>query len=165
METSLQLHKVDQSGAKGFSIGIGDSFANQRAFNWSVSYNRLDDLNITWNDDDINFALDTVDLQLNYRYYPRSYNSFIKSLVVELQAGVAIAMTENKFTWPDLDEERYFSEQGDVNAVLGFLVHKKLTKKVALHLGVKHYPDYSQFGDISSLFLGVTYSFGRQMGY
>ncbi|MCW8833336.1 MAG: hypothetical protein OQK09_16955 [Colwellia sp.] len=165
IETSIQLHKADQSGAYGISVGVGDNFFNQQAFNWSVSYNRLEDINITWNEDDINFALDTVDLMLSYRYYPKSYNSFVKSLIVEFQAGVGVAITENKFVWPELNEEKYFSEQGDVNAALGFLVHKKITKQMSVQIGVKHYPDYSEFGDISSVFLGLTYNFGRQKGY
>jgi hypothetical protein len=165
IETSIQLHKADQSGAYGFSLGVGDSFFNQREFNWSVSYNRLEDVNITWNDDDINFALDTVDLMLSYRYYPKSYNHFIKSLIVEFQAGVGVALTENKFLWPALNEEKYFSEQGDINGVFGFLVHKKLTKQVSMHIGLKHYLDYSEFGDVSSVFFGFTYQFGQQLGY
>lgn len=165
IETSMQLHKVDQSGAYGFSFGIGDNFFNQQEFNWAVSYNRIEDINITWNDDDINFTLDTVDLMLSYHYYPKSYNPFVKSLIVEFQAGVGVALTENKFVWPTLNEEKYFSEQGDVNAVVGFLVHKKLNKKVSMHIGLKHYLDYSEFGDISSVFLGISYQFGKQLGY
>lgn len=165
IETSMQLHKADQSGAYGVSVGIGDNFFNQREFNWAVSYNRLEDINITWNDDDINFALDTIDLMLSYRYYPKSYNHFVKSLTVEFQAGVGVALTENKFIWPELNEVKVFSEQGDVNAVLGFTVHKKLTKEVSMHIGVKHYLDYSEFGDVSSIFLGFNYQFGRQLGY
>jgi len=165
IETSVQLHKADQSGASGFSLGIGDNFFNQRAFNWAVSYNRLEDVNITWNDDDINFALDTVDFMLSYRYYPMSYNHFVKNLIVEFQAGVGVVITENKFVWPALNEEKYFSEQGDINGVFAFIVHKKFTKQVAMHIGLKHYPDYSEFGDISSVFFGFTYTFGSQMGY
>lgn len=165
METSIQLHKADQSGAYGVSVGIGDNFFNQQEFNWAVSYNRLEDINITWNDDDINFALDTVDLMLSYRYYPKSYNHFVKSLIVEFQVGVGVTLTENKFLWPELDEVKVFSEQGDVNGVLGFTVHKKLTKQVSMQIGVKHYPDYSEFGDVSSVFMGVTYQFGRQPAY
>jgi hypothetical protein len=165
IETSIQLHKVDQSGATGFSFGIGDNFFNQREFNWAISYNRLEDVNITWNDDDIDFSLDTVDLMLSYRYYPTSYNRFVKNLMVEFQAGVGVAMTENKFTWSELNEEKYFSEQGDVNGVFGFMIHNKLTKQAAIHIGLKHYPDYSEFGDVSSVFLGFTYTFGRQAAY
>jgi hypothetical protein len=165
IETSMQLHKADQPGAYGVSLGIGDNFFNQREFNWAVSYNRLEDVNITWNDDDINFDLDTVDLMLSYRYYPTSYNRFVKNLIVEFQAGVGVVITENKFVWSALNEEKYFSEQGDINGVFAFMVHKKMTKQVAMHIGLKHYPDYSEFGDISSVFLGFTYTFGRKMGY
>jgi hypothetical protein len=165
IETSIQLHKADQSGAYGVSLGIGNNFFNQREFNWAVSYNRLEDVNITWNDDDINFALDTIDLMLSYRYYPRSYNNFVKSLIVEFQVGAGVALTENKFIWPALAEEKLFSEQGDINGVLAFMVHKKFTKQVSMHIGLKRYPDYSEFGDVSSVFLGFSYQFGQQLGY
>lgn len=165
IETSIQLHKADQSGAYGVTVGIGDNFFNNKEFNWSVSYNHLEDINITWNEDDIDFALDTVDLALSYRYYPKSYNSFIKSMIFEFQAGAGVVITENKFIWPELNEEKYFSEQGDVNGLLGFVVHKKISKRMAMQLGVKHYPGYSEFGDISSVYLGFSYTFGKQMGY
>lgn len=165
LETSLQLHKADQSGAYGISLGVGDNFFNQQEFNWAISYNRLQDINVTWDSEDIDFSLDTIDFMLSYRYYPKSYNAFIKSLIFEFQAGVGVALTENKFLWPALEEEKFYSEQGDVNGVLAFLVHKKLTKEVSMQLGVKHYPDYSEFGDISSLYLGFSYQFGRQSGY
>lgn len=165
IETSVQLHKADQSGAYGFSFGIGDNFFNQREFNWAVSYNRLEDVNITWNNEDIDFSLDTLDLMLSYRYYPKSYNHFVKSLIVEFQVGAGVALTENKFLWPALEEEKYFSEQGDISGVLGLIVHKKFTKQVSMHLGLKHYPDYSEFGDVSSVFVGLSYQFGQQLGY
>jgi len=165
VEPSIQIHKADQSGAYGLSLGISDNFFNQKEFNWAISYNRLEDINVTWGGDDIDFSLDTVDFMLSYRYYPKSYNTFIKSLIFEFQAGVGVALTENKFLWPELEEEKFYSEQGDVNAVLAFLVHKNFTKQVSMHIGVKHYPDYSEFGDISSIFLGFSYRFGHQDGY
>jgi len=165
IEPSIQIHKGDQSGAYGVSLGISDNFFKQKEFNWAISYNRLEDINVTWDGDDIDFSLDTVDFMLSYRYYPKSYNTFIKSLIFEFQAGVGVALTENKFLWPELEEEKFYSEQGDVNAVLAFLVHKNFTKQVSMHIGVKHYPDYSEFGDISSIFLGFSYRFGHQDGY
>ena len=166
LESSIQVHKADQSGANGVSVGLGDNFFNHPEFNWAVSYNHVKDINITWNNDDINFNLDTVDLMLSYRYYPKSYNTFVKSLIVEFQLGAGIALTENKFVWPELEnEEKYFSEQGDINSVLGLIVHKKLTKQMSIQIGMKHYPDYSEFGDISSVFIGFNYVFGRQQGY
>jgi hypothetical protein len=166
IESSIQLHKADQSGAYGVSLGFSDNFFKQKEFNWAISYNRLEDINVTWNNDDINFSLDTVDIMLSYRHYPKSYNSFIKSLTFEFQAGVGVSLTENKFLWPELNnEEKFFSEQGDINGVLAFLVHKSLTKEISMHIGVKHYLDYSEFGDVSSVFLGFTYRFGRKAGY
>jgi len=165
IETSFQLHKADQSGAYGVSLGLGDNFFKQKEFNWSVTYNRLEDINVTWNEDDIAFSLDTVDLMLSYRYYPKSYNKFLKSLIFEFQAGVGVALTENKFLWPELEEEKFFSEQGDVNGVVAFVVHKKFTKEMSMNIGVKRYPGYSDFGDISSIYLGFSYQFGSQDGY
>ncbi|MFT5760724.1 MAG: hypothetical protein ACI9LM_005511 [Alteromonadaceae bacterium] len=173
IETSMQLHKADQSGAYGLSLGIGDNFFNQREFNWAVTYNHfenivvndLKDQSLVWDKSDNSFPLDTIDLMLSYRYYPSSYNTFIKSLIVEFQAGAGINLTENKFIFNNNPTEVVFSEQGDINGVFAFMVHKKFTKQVAMHIGLKHYPDYSEFGDISSVFLGFTYTFGRQMGY
>lgn len=167
IETSMALHKVDQDGAYGVSIGVGDNFFNQQEFNWAISYNHSEDINVTWAGKDENFSLDTVDLMLSYRYYPKSYNSFVKSLIVEFQAGVGVAVTENKFVFrPNLDtDDVYFSEQGDVNGVLALLVHKTFSKNTSMHLGLKYYPDYSKFGEISSAYIGFTYHFGRQKGY
>jgi len=167
VEPFFQVHKVDQSGAYGVNIGVGDNFFNQQEFNWAASYSRIEDVNVTWAGQDINFSLDTIDLTLSYRYYPKSYNTFIKSLIFEFQAGVGIAITENKFVFrPNLDtDDVYFSEQGDVNVVLAFLVHKKISKQLSMQIGIKSYPDYSDFGDISSVFLGFSYQFGKQVGY
>ncbi len=173
LETALQVHKLDQSGAYGASVSVGDNFFKQREFNWSVSYNHfedvkvnnLDDQSLVWDDSDNNFPLDTLDLMLSYRYYPKSYNAFIKSLTVEFQVGAGVTLTENKFTFPGNTTEFVFSEQGDVNAVLGFIIHKKLSKQMSMQVGVKHYPDYSEFGGVSSLFLGVSYQFGQKIGY
>ncbi len=175
VEPFFQVHKADQSEVYGASIGISDSFFNQREFNWAISYNYLGNVSINnleeyspvWDESDNSFPLNTVDLMLSYRYYPKTYNSFIKTLIFEFQAGVGIALTENKFVFrPEIDtDDVYFSEQGDVNVALGFLVHKKLTKQVSMQIGVKHYPDYSEFGDISSVYIGFSYRFGREGGY
>ena len=173
IETSIQLHKGDQSGAYGVSFGIGDNFFNQREFNWAVTYNHLEnivvndlkDQSLVWDKSDNSFPLNTIDLMLSYRYYPRSYNTLVKSVIVEFQGGAGTTLTENKFIFPNNPTEVVFSEQGDINGVFAFMVHKKWTKQVAMHIGLKHYPDYSEFGDVSSVFLGFTYTFGRQMGY
>lgn len=165
IESTIQVHKADQSGAYGVTLGLGDNFFKQKEFNWAISYNRLEDISVTWNNDDIAFSLNTIDLMLSYRYYPKTYNKFLKSLIVEFQAGVGIALTENKFIWPELAEEKFFSEQGDVNGILAFSVHKKFSKQMSMNIGIKHYPGYSDFGDISSVFLGFSYQFGSQDGY
>lgn len=165
IEPTLQLHKVDQDNAYGFSVGVTDDLFNKKEFNWAISYNRIEDFTVTWNEDEIDFSLDTIDLMLSYRYYPKSYNAFVKSLIFEFQAGVGVALTENKFEWPELSEEKYFSEQGDINGVFSFLVHKKFSKEMAIQIGLKHYPDYSEFGDVSSIYIGFSYQFGRKVGY
>jgi hypothetical protein len=84
---------------------------------------------------------------------------------LEFQLGAGVALTENKFEWPELGEEKYFSEQGDVNPFLSLSLHKKLTKNTSMQIGIKHYPSYSEFDDITSLYFGINYRFGRQIGY
>jgi len=165
MEGVLQLHKGSESGTQGYTLGVTDSIFRHKAFNWSLTYNLLDDVNVDWNNDSLDFSLDTIEASLSYRYSPKSYNDFVKGLTIEAQAGIGIAMTENKFVWPSLDEEKFFSEKGDINPFIAFTVYKKLTKQASVHLGVKHYPSYSEFGDISSAFIGFNYRFGRQFGY
>lgn len=165
VEGLIQAHKVDQDKSYGYTLALGGNFFSERSINWQVAYNRLEDVNITWNNDDIDFSLDTVELAVSYRYYPSSYDKFIRSFSVEFQAGAGIALTETKFDWPDLEEEKFFSEQGDVNPFLSVLLHKELSKSTSMHLGIKHYTHYSEFDDISSVFIGFTYRFGRQKGY
>lgn len=165
VEGSLQLHKTDQEGSYGYSLAVGDSFSKQSPYNWQVSYNRVQDVSVNWNQSDIDFSLDTVDIALSYRHSFQSYDKFVKSLFVEFQAGVGVAITENKFEWPELEEEKYFSEKGDVNPFISISLHKKFTKNTSMQLGVKYYPSYSEFDSITSLYIGVNYRFGRQIGY
>jgi hypothetical protein len=165
LESSLQLHKTDQEGSYGYTLAVGDSFSKQSPFNWQVSYNRVQDVSINWNNSDIDFSLDTIDLALSYRYRPKSYDKFINSLFIEFQAGAGVALTENKFEWPELQQEKYFSEQGDVNPFVSVALYKEFTKNTSMQLGVKYYPSYSEFDAITSLFIGINYRFGRQVGY
>lgn len=166
LESSVELHKGSDSGTYGFSLGVTDSFFKQKAFNWRVSYNRLNDVAVDWNAQDVDFSIDTVDLMLTYRYSPHSYNKFINKLTLEFQGGAAVTLTENKFVFPDLANfKKVFSEQGDVNAVLGFLVNYKTSTSTSVHVGMKYYPDYSEFGSVTSAFIGFNYHFGRQTGY
>ena len=175
LESSVQLHKVDQDKSYGYSLSIGDEFFNQKAFNWQVSYNRfekvkisdLDETSEVWDKAGFDFTLQTIDLSLGYRYYPKSYDKFISSLMLEFQLGASINLSENKLI-PDpalkLDDV-YFAEQGDINPVMSISLQKSFTKNSAMHIGFKHYPSYSDFGSISTVFIGFNYRFGRQVGY
>ncbi|MFT5001957.1 MAG: hypothetical protein ACI952_000274, partial [Flavobacteriales bacterium] len=175
LESSIQLHKVDQDKSFGYSLSIGDEFFNQKAFNWQVSYNHLDNVVIgdldkisgVWDKADFDFTLQTIDLSLGYRYYPESYNKFINSLMVEFQLGAAVNLGEHKFVFrPDFDrDDIYFAKQGDINPVISMSLQKSFTKNSAMHIGFKYYPKYSDFSSISTLFIGFNYRFGRQIGY
>ncbi len=175
IESSIQLHKVDQDKSFGYSLSIGDEFFNQKAFNWQVSYNRLENVAIadldktsdTWDKAGFDFSIQTLELSLGYRYYPRSYDKFISSLMFEFQAGAAVNLSEHKLVFrPDFDrDDIYFAEQGDVNPVLSITMQKSFTKNTAIHFGLKHYPSYSDFGSLSTVFIGFNYRFGRQIGY
>jgi hypothetical protein len=172
IETNIELHKTFDSGGYGYTLGITDNFFKQKAFNWRIAYNHLENVKGDWLDNEgksyqYDFPLDTVDLMLTYRYFPRTYNKFLNKLTYEFQAGAAISVTENKFL---VDEnniyfEKILSEAGDVNAVVAFSVYYKMSKQTSLYLGAKIYPDYSDFGAISSVFIGFNYHFGRQLGY
>ncbi|AAZ27303.1 hypothetical protein [Colwellia psychrerythraea] len=175
LESSVQLHKVDQDKSYGYSLSIGDEFFNQKAFNWQVSYNRLENVAISdldeiskeWDKAGFDFTIQTVDLSLGYRYYPQSYDKFISSLMLEFQLGASINLSENKLIPnPDLNvDDIYFAEQGDINPVMSISLQKSFTKNSAMHIGFKHYPSYSDFGSISTVFIGFNYRFGRQVGY
>ena len=175
LESSVQLHSVDQDKSYGFSLSMGDEFFKQKAFNWQVSYNRLenvassdlDETSDVWDKAGFDFAIQTIDLSLGYRYYPKSYDKFISSLMVEFQLGAAVNLSEHKLVFrPDFDrDDIYFANQGDINPVLSLSLQKSFTKNSAMHIGVKHYPSYSDFGSISTIFIGFNYRFGRQIGY
>lgn len=179
LESSVQLHKVDQETSFGYSLSIGDDFFNQKAFNWQVSYNRLEHVSISdldetsqkWDEADLEFALQTVDLSLGYRYYPSSYDSFVNSLMVEFQLGAAINLSDHNLVFEDDPTlgfqgfELNLAKQGDINPVMSIAIHKSFTKNSAMHIGFKHYPSYSEFGSISTLYIGFNYRFGRTKGY
>ncbi len=175
IESSIQFHKVDQDESYGYSLSLADEFFKQKSFIWQVSYNRLENIAIadldktssTWNEADFDFSIQTAELSLGYRYYPRSYDKFISSLMFEFQAGVAVNLTEHKFVFrPDFDrDDIYFAEQGDINPVLSLSMQKRFTKNSAMHFGLKHYPSYSDFGSLSTVYIGFNYRFGRQIAY
>ncbi|WP_206485618.1 hypothetical protein [Thalassotalea sp. G2M2-11] len=165
IETSFSFHQGDDSNTQGFSFAVSDKFSKASNFYWNLGYSYLDDVKISWNNSDLYFKVDTVDAVASYRYQPKSYNKIMKKVTFEYLAGVSFALTENKFVWPELDEEKYFSKSNDVNALFGFNVHYELSKQTALHLGFKYQPSFSQFDDITSFNLGFSYRFGNQFGY
>jgi len=167
LETNIEVHKALDAGTYGYSFGITDNFFKQKAFNWKVSYNQLDDVNAEWNNNDWDMSLDTVDAMLTYRYFPKSYNKIISKLTFEFQAGAAVSLTESRLIFPEEDglDDIVLSKKGDVNAVVSFLVYYKMSKSTSMHIGFKHYPSYSEYGDVSSVFFGFDYHFGSKTGY
>lgn len=165
IETNFSLHQGGDSDTQGLSFSVADQFSKSSQFYWSVGYSYLDDVKVEWNNQDLFFKVDTVDAILSYRYKPKSYNQFMKQLTFEYQIGASVALTENKFVWSDLNEERYFSEKNDVNPLLGFNVRYAIDKNTSVVTGFKYQPSFSDFDDITSVYLGISYKFGNQFGY
>lgn len=175
IESNVQLHTVNRDQSYGYSLSIGDEFFNQKAFNWQVSYNRyenvsindLDEVSGIWDEADFDFALQTIDASLGYRYYPRSYDKFISSLMLEFQLGASVNLSDHKLVFrPDIDrDDIYYAKRGDINPVMALSLQKSFTKNSAVQLGFKYYPSFSDFGSVSTLFVGFNYRFGRQVGY
>lgn len=163
-EFSASVHKGDQKDVKGYSFTIADNFSKKSNFYWHVGYSSYKDLSVNWNKDKLFFDVNNVEAILSYRQKIKSYNSFFNSLSIEYQMGAAIAVTENKFTWPNLNEEKFFSEKGDINGFVGLALYYNLSRNTALILGVKYHPEFSEFGDMSSIYFGLNHSFG-QSGY
>ena len=110
------------------------------------------------------FDSDTIDLTLGYRYQPKSFNKFWRDFSFDFHAGVSVSQTDNAFLLRSGDEVM-LSEKGDVNAVVSVTGRYKLSKQTHLQFGYKLYPDFSEFEDVNSLFLGINYNFGRTYGY
>jgi len=160
-----EIHKGDESKTTGFNLSVSDSFSRKHNIYWTLAYNNLNDIKVNWNEDELFFSVDTVVALVSYQQKLNTYDSLLKNIVFEYQAGFSVALTENKFIWEDLEEERFFSEKGDINAVLAFSTHYNINKNSALKLGIKYQPSFSEFGSVSSIYLGFTYKFGRQIGY
>ena len=172
LEVAGNFHKGDESKAKGFSFVMADQFTKGGNIYWSVGYNRLDklkyDLPFTITGERF-FKVDTVDALVSYRHKIQSYNSFLKNLTIEYQLGASVALTENKLIYTDpksLDTVLiYSSEKNDINAVIGVGALYKLDRNTSINFGVKYQPNFSEFGDISSVYIGLTYRFGRGFDY
>lgn len=165
IETNFSLHQGSESNTQGLSFTISDSLSKGSNFYWNVGYSYLDDVKIEWNQSDLFFKVDTVDAIISYRYKPRTYNQTMKNFTFEYQIGATMALTENKFIWPELNEEKYFSESNDINPMLGFNVYYDMSKSTAVNVGFRYHPSFSEFDDITTLYVGFTYKFGNQFGY
>ena len=165
IETNIAMHQGSESDTQGFSIAVSDKVTKSSNFYWGVGYSNFDDVKVEWNQRDLFFKVDTIDVIASYRYQPKSYNSFMKKLTLEYQLGASFALTENKFLWPELNEEKVFSDKGDFNPFIGFATHYSFSKNSALNLGFKYQPSFSDLDDITSVYIGFTYKFGKQVGY
>ena len=165
LEISGDFHKGSESKTQGYSFALADTFAKGGNIYWTVGYSSLDKVKVEWNNDELFFKIDTIDALVSYRHKVQSYNSFFKNLTIEYQIGASVALTENKFTWPEtpgLEEEiKYFSEDSDINGLIGIGAYYKLNRNASIKFGVKYQPSFSEFGAITSAYVGVTYRFGR----
>lgn len=163
VELGVNYQQGQYSETKGGSIYVADKFYNRSNFYWTVSYNQLNDAPVEWNNKELFFDIETVDALVSYRYSPSSYfKSFINDFTFEYQAGVSVVLTENKLVWPALQQEMFFSESGDANAVVAFSVYYNFSRNAAFNFGIKHQPSFSNFDSLSSVHLGFSYKFGQK---
>lgn len=165
IDTNLSLHKGFDAKTAGISVGVSDNFSKGSAWFWSVAYSNLNDVQVSWNNDQLYFKNDSLDVAVSYRQKLKSYNEFFKKVTIEYKLGASVALTENKFVWQALDEEKYFSEKNDVNALVAVSAYYNFNKKTAVTVGLKYQPNFSEFGNVSTVFIGINYKFGRVAGY
>ncbi|MGJ8694023.1 MAG: hypothetical protein ACSHW0_16265 [Thalassotalea sp.] len=165
-ELSAQIHSGTEENAIGYSFHFSDAFFSQRNFRWGLGYSHLAELKATWNDEEQFFNNDNVDAFVAYRLFPKSYNAFWRPFNFEFKAGASISLTENKFTFEKFpDQEIVFSEKNDVNFMLGFTANYQLSRASQVQLGYRYYPKFSEFDDQGSIFIGLSYEFGRKRNY
>jgi hypothetical protein len=165
LEVAGDFHKGSESKSQGYSFALADTFTKGGNIYWTVGYSSLDNVKVEWNNDEQFFNIATVDALVSYRHKVQSYNSFFKNITIEYQVGASVALTENKFTWPEtpgLEEEiKYFSEESDINPIIGVGAYYKLNRNTSINVGLKYQPSFSEFGTITSAYVGISYRFGR----
>lgn len=164
LEVGIAGHQGTEYETQGYSIFIADNFSRRSPFYWSLGFSRYDEVFVEWNKRNLKFPINSAEASLSYRHQFTSRNLSMRRINMEYQIGVATSLTDNKFTWPEINQEKYFSETGDINGFLAISAHYKVSSNVSAIMGVKHFPKMSEFGSISSVFLGVKFSFG-QTGY
>ncbi|WP_448565301.1 hypothetical protein [Thalassotalea ganghwensis] len=163
-ELGVSYLKGSDSGVNGYSFEYINSFGKKSSFYWSVGYSSMKGLPVSWNQDELTFDINQVDVKVSYRHKFRSYNQFVNKLTAEFLVGGSVMTTENKFVWPQLNEEKFFSEKGDVSAFAGIALLFEASRNTSIVFGVRLQPEVSEFDDVSSAYIGVNYRFS-QAGY
>jgi hypothetical protein len=165
LEIGGSAHQGTEYETQGYSIFIADNFSRRSPFYWSLGLSRYDEVFVEWNNSNLTFPINSAEASLSYRHQFTARNPTMRRFSMEYQLGVAASLTDNKFNWVELDEEKYFSETGDINGFLAISAHYKLSSNVSAIMGVKHFPKMSEFGSMSSVFLGFTFRFGLSPSY
>lgn len=166
IEIGARYQQGDESDTKGYSLSLSNNIVQGSSFYWELSYNKLNDIKVKWNSKDLFFPVESVEALLSYRQNLKSFNRFIRNISFEYQAGLSVGLTENKFIFDGLNEEKIFSEKGDINAVVALSMHYNFDKNTFIEIGVKHLPSFSEFNSISTAFIGLNFKFGgRTYGY
>lgn len=165
IEIGVNGHQSTKDETQGFSIFIADNFSRRSPFYWSLGFSRYDEVYVEWNNSDLKFPINSAEAALSYRHHFTSRNSTLRRLTMEYQIGAAASLTDNKFTWAELGEEKYFSETGDINGFIAISAHYKVFSNVSAVMGIKHFPKMSEFGSVSSGFLGLKVNFNSGQTY
>lgn len=165
LEIDVIGYQLTESKSQGYSISLANNFSRRSPFYWGLGLSRYNDLSIEWNNSELEFPLDSVEASLSYRHKFASRSPSMRNLSMEFKVGAAASLTDNKFTWEELDEEKYFSETGDINGFLAISAQYKMSSNASAVIGVKHFPEMSEFGGISSVFLGVKFNFSSTQKY
>jgi hypothetical protein len=160
LELGVSFHQGEESDTKGYNLSLSDNFSRRGNIYWTLAYNKLDKVQVEWNNSALSFPVESIEAALSYRWSFRKPP--MRDIEFEFQLGAATSLTDNKFFWTQLDEEKYFSETGDVTAFVAVSTRYKVTPQASLQLGIKHYPDFYEFGSVSSVFVGFNYNFGGQ---
>ncbi|MDU0356416.1 hypothetical protein RS130_23210 [Paraglaciecola aquimarina] len=159
VELGINGHQGTERETQGYEIYVTDNFSRRSPFYWRLGLSRYNDVFVEWNGSELEFPMNHAEAALSYRHPLFARSPTMRRLSFEFQAGAAVSLTENKFTWAELDEEKYFSESGDISAFVALSAHYKVSSNISASLGIKHFPDMSEFGSISSAFLGVKFNF------
>jgi hypothetical protein len=158
LEFGGSAHQGTEYETQGYSIFMANNFSRKSHFYWSLGVSRYDEVFVEWNNSNLKFPINSAEASLSYRHQFTSRSPTMSRFSMEYQLGVAASLTDNKFTWTELNEEKYFSETGDTNGFLAISAHYKVSSNVSAIIGVKHFPKMSEFGSMSSVFLGVKFS-------